>query len=392
MLCISSLVVAQQYPIQYYPDVDCEELNLVNDTSKFDKDKILSCSFYSNIDFSSGEFSGKAGFIESIFNTETSFSECSFLEEANFTETIFLGNVNFTNSLFKKKTMFYRTNFNNDAIFDNAHFDSVAIFVSALIKENISFDSVSTNDKLNFLSAYIDGNFSMQYAHINSDIYFSEAKLLHGANFNKSSFTSNIYLNNAQIKGHVDFQEAILGNTLDFRRSALNASLNFENATLPDTLLFSYIDHIDHTIDLTLAKKKSDDIYIELTNFPIEKIKLDYTNYKLFFNSFDEDISISDSSKISVYSRLMDNQKQNGFTDGYEKLDRELQEFNYIANGHHFANWVQKNVLDYGYMRLEIILRNLLLFVFLLLVAVLIFRRQRLHKASVTPTPETTTR
>jgi len=110
--------------------------------------------------------------------------------------------------------------------------------------------------------------------------------------------------------------------------------------------------------------------YINLEGANIEKLKLDYEKFKLYWS----DSTTSRTEKRNIYERLLRKFQLDGFLESFELLSKEYAEFNYteeakessIAIYWHAVNWLDDWWWTYGFEK-EKIFRNtgiiLLLFV-----------------------------
>ena len=117
-------------------------------------------------------------------------------------------------------------------------------------------------------------------------------------------------------------------------------------------------------IDLTksIINPEFDTCYINLTDASIEKFRFRYKRFKLWFP---EEESIGYELKANVFEELLQNQEKEGFTQSYEILDKEYQEFKYTDRDSkygvfgHLINWVDKKWWGYGYNK-ELIIWNVI--------------------------------
>ena len=162
-----------------------------------------------------------------------------------------------------------------------------------------------------------------------------------------------------------DFWYATFGKSLSFRSAKFLGETNFRGITLPHYLDFSQVTKIAHEIDLhkALSNPNYTTCNINLTDAAIEKFKFRYKRFTLWFP---EEDSIGYELIANVYEELLKIQKDRGYTQSFEKLDKEYKAFQYThyESGKglwgHILNWVEKNWWDYGYGK-ELVVRNVIL-------------------------------
>jgi hypothetical protein len=106
---------------------------------------------------------------------------------------------------------------------------------------------------------------------------------------------------------------------------ANGAKLILGRVSLPDTLDLSYTILGDN-VDLTKTyRSREGKCLIKLLNTDVKKIKFQYQNFKLYI----EDSILRDAASVdlisSTYEGLLNNFKENGFNDSYEKMDIEYK-------------------------------------------------------------------
>ena len=138
--------------------------------------------------------------------------------------------------------------------------------------------------------------------------------------------------------------------------------------TLPYYLDLSGIQLKGDNLDLTnsTVNKKYGKCLINLVNADIEKIKLRYSMFELYFPDKDD---LTSDMNTNIYERLLKTQKDNGFTSSYEKLDKDYAEFKYLKSGKYWSiigvplNFLDKNWWGYGYDKMLIIRNTLFIFI-----------------------------
>ncbi len=174
-----------------------------------------------------------------------------------------------------------------------------------------------------------------------------------------------------------NFRFAKFSKEANFRYVKFSEGANFDNITLPNTINFLHLDldSLKGEIDFSSAKRDSTAIaenkpcLINLMGTDVSKIKLPYINFKLWF----PDSKITFAQKSNLYEQLLKKVKADGFTQSFEKLDAEYQEFRYLENGQPMLNWLLKNWWGYSYKK-ELVFRNTgLLFGIFFLINFLLF-------------------
>jgi len=99
-------------------------------------------------------------------------------------------------------------------------------------------------------------------------------------------------------------------------------------------------------------------------------LKLDYEYFELLF----ENSKLWEKEK--VYKQLLDEQLKDGFTFGYEKLDKEYSKFKFTKDGSvlgEIQNWIAATWWDYGYDKFKVIKNSLKIFLLFILINLLIY-------------------
>ncbi len=127
---------------------------------------------------------------------------------------------------------------------------------------------------------------------------------------------ANISFGNVQLLGKTDFSSCkFLG----------DATLEFERTELPDTLDFSNTEFAN-LVDLTgTVANPSGPCYINLLHADIDKIKMQYGNFRLYFPNNMKTNPERYDEITSTYDRLLASMSANGFKDSYEELDCEYK-------------------------------------------------------------------
>jgi hypothetical protein len=127
-------------------------------------------------------------------------------------------------------------------------------------------------------------------------------------------------------------------------------------------------------LDLRFLRSKIDGqrIALDLTSCPIDRILIDYRNFKLAFKLSDGDLI------NSVYETLLDNFKKNGQSESFKLLDIEYKSFKNKRKVPIIgAVWDQCNVLwwNYGYSRERVFFCTIFILIFFSIINVFLYRR-----------------
>ena len=329
------------------------------------------------VDFRNHKFDSIVNFKNAHFDSKLRFFGAEFHSLANFENTQFDSTANFEKAHFDSSAKFIDAKFISSIIFDSAEFHSLANFKFA------QFDSTA-----DFLHAQFDSTADFYVTKFNSVALFGFIKFHSSANFNRSifnstffggtKFNSNANFDLATFLSNVDFGGAEFDSIASFRYVLVKDSIVFDYNTLPLYLDLSGIQLKGGDLDLTnsIINKKYGKCLINLVNADIEKIKLRYSTFELYFPDKE---NINSDIKTNTYERLLKNQKDNGFTSSYEKLDKEYAAFKYLKSGKYSSlggwtlNMVNKYWWGYGYDKTLIIVNTLLIFVLFSLVNCIFF-------------------
>jgi uncharacterized protein YjbI with pentapeptide repeats len=325
--------------------------------------KFASGIFLKETDFSNAGFHYIAEFDKIYFHQAADFSHAHFFSDAIFENTRFRSRANFSVVKFDSTAYFLGAYFGSDAEFRSAYFVLYADFRESLFhsKANFSeirvdstaeFEGLQVYSNANFTGAYFNSSLDFTYALFRDTVDFTFTHFHSKVVFNRANFYSHTYFSFGQFDSDVNFQGTRFNSKADFNGAQFLRSINFENSTLPDTLIFSSIVKINNECDLTVckldpikkAKNKDYKCLIDLTKSDINKIKINYELFKLFFQE-NETYEI----KISTYEKLLKKFKDDSFLNSYELLDIEYKSFKNQSNGDNFTNWVSKNWWNYGY-------------------------------------------
>ena len=190
-------------------------------------------------------------------------------------------------------------------------------------ESNIRYPSSAFYWDFNCESAdFVNNTFSLtQFSHFN-------AKRIQ---FDSCRFTTSAYL-------QLDGEELVFFNT------HIKGQMNIASSPNLRQLSFALCKIEDEGIDLSnihIADNK--ECKLVVFNTEVSKIKLNYINFIL-----ELDTSFSTSYNLSLYEHLLNVQKQNGFTDGYRKLDIEYRDYR-LQKFWNVQDYFSKHWWNYGY-------------------------------------------
>ena len=297
------------------------------------------------------------------FENRVRFRDCTFNEEVLFDDADFLAGLVFT-----------RTKFVKEISFTNAHIGKNESYPSSTI-EDVDFEGSANLDHLT-----VDGRLQIRYSRFHSSTNFSGSKFKEDVDFQNTHFKREAKFANCYFDGDVDFAFARFDSIANFSEAEFHGDVDFSRVNLPRFLDFSYAVKISEELDLTNAQMENsqDTCYIHLTGSAIDKFKFRYKRFALWFPEDTLDFEL----KSNVYEELLEKQKESGYTQSYEKLDREYREFKYTGKKStgleklwgYTQNWVDKNWWGYGYSKELIVLNTIVLFLFFSLLNSFIFR------------------
>lgn len=324
---------------------DREKIDQLNFSELQGKDTVVydSCRVTCPLDFYGETLPGFTSFSHSIFEKEIDFGN-SNLTIVHLSESSFSSEINMRNVKFKSEADFSNSVFKGGVDFRGSEYFSTVSF------KNDSF--------------YLAADFSGIVLSSNAKADFSYTKFIDDAIFSYAKFNSHLDLSNVKFDSLADFKEV-----------EFNGDVDFSYATLPKFLDFSLVQKISNEIDLTRCADNQEygECIINLSNAAVDKFRFRYNRFKLWFpeeSTYD--------LRANVYEMLLEVQKKEGFTQSYEKLDKEYQEFKYVNKEGsllpiwgHLQNWVAKHWWNYGYDK-GLVIRNVIL-IYLLLSIINVF-------------------
>jgi len=264
-----------------------------------------------------------------------------FLRYFNLANTKIFNNTDLSICQFYGTADFAAAHFSGTADFGNTDFYRLGLFLRDTFSQEARFLGVNFRDEGNFEGAYFKNE-----AHFVGDSFLLRTVFLHTeflkfADFNASYFKGRCLFNNSVFHGDISFNGSFLPGEMDFSSTVFLGNLDFSNIT-----------NVGSRIDLTVARTDTGQGYpkprrgINLTNSDISRFKLDYTRFYLVF-----DDSASFEYRSNVYQSLLNNFKNDGYTESHELLDKEYRTFQYNHKGNHFLRWLDEHWWDFGYSK-----------------------------------------
>lgn len=279
------------------------------------------------------------------------------------------GDISLPSSItYPSKVIFQNCNFNDSVVPSKALF-SLDFFDERFL-DTILFAETSFHEGFSFTSSRFEKLLDFSYANsfFNKDCGFTFCKMMAGVRLpgQHQSILSPGGDSNYLFKTLYFIQDTILGK-LDLSNTRLTASQKLIfSETFVDSLDLSFsnlVNPVDLTAGNIIHKRvprqwMSNAVYkfillpyvetdkiektkINLTGTSSEKIKIDYHNFQLYFDS-----TASNDEKNAVYQGLLDNFKKNGESENYRLLDIEYHDF---QAG--FFNFFSKYWWNYGYSK-----------------------------------------
>lgn len=282
-----------------------------------------------------------------------SFEGVTFDSLADFKMVKFKHNVQFYNSVFSGKSTFAYSVFEGSTSFWGSIFND----------PNIDFSSTTYD-------LDIGGGSSFLESHFKKAVDFNGVYFKNEAFFVLTKFDDTVSFWQTDFRKVAHFNSAIFSNIAFFSMVKFEDGADFGGAILPDTLYFYDVTEIGKEIDLTsgILPPKNKVCYINLTGSNIEKIRINYDQFKLFFLPS----KTTNNEITAVYEKLLKKFHDDGFADSYKKLDIEFQKYNYNKSGQWFRSWLQEWWWNYGYNKEKIFQNSFTLLLIFFIINVLI--------------------
>lgn len=295
-----------------------------------------------------------------------------------------------TNSVFQDRFKFRRTkfskgfDFSNNTYSDKFYMSTVKSFSPSSLHVSI-FDTIMNFDSSVLIDFNISNSYYKENAYIRQDSIhngnFEHSIFYKDVDFTLTKFSGTTNFLKTQFDGKVFFRSNSFYDKIVFTNSTFNDDLILDDCSLPDTLFFDGIKEIKKPIDFSYVNtEKTSNGYcnIILSGTDISKLKLSYSQFRIFFNITDR----IETKKI-IYERLLAVQKTNGFVEGYKILDKEYKSYkNKIDNPTlgKFYDFLDSFWWDYGYDKNRIFLWSFLLFLIFTFINTLLLRKKVLFE------------
>lgn len=177
-------------------------------------------------------------------------------------------------------------------------------------------------------------------------------------NYSDHNISKLIFSTKGNIK--LSFQEKCFVDTLII----VNGNLAVSNLSmyLPKALLFDNVNLLssEKVIDLNeLMPRLNDECLIGFYKTEPSDFNFNYVNFKLFVKEEEGFIkSLPPSAILHNYNSILSMQRKYGYTDGEEKVDKEMQEYMLLNREEYVKNWVLKNLWGYGYNKMNLVRKH----------------------------------
>ena len=177
---------------------------------------------------------------------------------------------------------------------------------SGIYSENISFRNAKFNEKIAFRGILFNGKVNFTKCHFRNALDLSESW------FDKT-LDKKIRLNRVKLAGKLILRDVKFNQpygVVDLTSIEPKAKTNLDNL-------------IEKALQTKEIVEPDFPILIDLQNTNINKLKLDYTNFKLYFGRSDSTGVPTDTMKRQVYEEVLRLQEKYGFENGRKKLLRD---------------------------------------------------------------------
>ena len=222
--------------------------------------------------------------------------------------------------------------------------------------------SLSDLEKLTIIP--IGGKNKISYLHIES----TRIKVL--------LFDNAEFPNNTNLSEPIFLCRACEVKRISFFHCFIQGPSSIANMLLPESILLDHLsfEHPNSELDLThfsvTDSNKICTLLLREMNDGISRIRLNYENFRLSFDS------IANWQRERIYRQLLEEQQKDGFTFGYEKLEKEYKQFKYMKDHTllgRLENWIDATWWDYGYDKFRVITNSIKIFLGFLLLNLFIY-------------------
>lgn len=184
---------------------------------------------------------------------------------------------------------------------------------------------------------------------------FSYADILHGFYAHKSQFDTILFIT-CKVYESVEFNDVKLPKFICLD------DVDFEKTSIIDLTGFRVLD-----------KNCPCKIQIDDCQNWISRLQMNYEDFELVFDS-----STPDWKKQKIYKQLLEEQQRQGYVAGYQKLERDFKQFEYLRNGTllgSFKNYLDKTWWNYGYDKFEVVKNSVKIFFIFFLINIFLYSR-----------------
>lgn len=186
-------------------------------------------------------------------------------------------------------------------------------YESGIYSENISFRNAKFNEKIAFRGILFNGKVSFTKCHFRNGLDLSESWFDKTLDLSGTTFDKKIRLNWVKLAGKLILRDVKFNQpygVVDLTSIEPKAKTNLDNL-------------IEKALQTKEIVEPDFPILIDLQNTNINKLKLDYTNFKLYFGRSDSTGVPTDTMKRRVYEEVLRLQEKYGFENGRKKLLRD---------------------------------------------------------------------
>ncbi len=332
-------------------------------------------------------FTGPTNFSDSVFD----YSGRQFPISANFDSLVFKSTVLFFDSEFTLPVSFNKVRFENEVLFTDVNFQSGTKFSDALFEKEVEFTNAEFSSKnqnsmadfsnaefkkpANFDNAKFYGFADFRYLKFN-EVSFEKAEFRKGVDFLADTFFVNANFKEAVFDDIANFKFTVFKSDAIFKNAQFNGDVDFSSTVFSKRIDLSFVSKISDEIDLTMSViPNNEPCSINLVGASIDKIRFRYKRFQLWFpeektNDAKSSLSLDYDLRASVYEAVLQKQKNSGFIESYEKLDKEYKEFKYtysasnksLVSWGEIQNWVDKHWWGYGYNKELIVINTIILY------------------------------
>jgi hypothetical protein len=317
------------------------ESELVADNVNFAKTaNFYKSTFKENSRFNHSMFYGLADFRKSVFEKNANFQMVESLDELNFHSSRFKANAEFQNGHYYKDTNFSGVFFEGDVNFKDSRFDTYGIYLASQFNMAVNFSYISFKE----------------------NVAFDKSNFLKQANFSNTEFGGKAHFKNVDFEGIADFSNSEFSQFANFYNTRFKDEFRIEGTILPDTLQFNYVTEVAKTIDFSKARLRGRNrCIIDLVETDLSNIKLDYTDFELYF-AYPEEYTYEQMD--NTYKNLLAHQEEHGFNKGYKRLKKDYNKW----------KGVEESILSDDNM---VLARNIGIGIIILLVGLWVFLKKR---------------